>query len=151
VRVRAHVRATSHLPNQANSTPRLIQLRLLARADHSAWPCSTRRSRPRLVALPVFESSQHPRLSLPTSQLTASDLRVGPHPPTRNRTQQQSSKRASNSLPHHTALLSQADQLVTPNVALDLPCLFRPPGLCISLINTLHCLLFCLPCLHNTF
>lgn len=43
------------------------------------------------------------RLSLPTSQLTASDLRVGvgPHPPTRNRTQRQASKQAT--CCHHTA------------------------------------------------
>lgn len=92
------------------------------------------------------------RLSLPTSQLTASDLRVGvgPHPPTRNRTQQQASKQAT--CCHHTA---RAPFTTRPtryaDLALDLPCLFRPPGLSILPIDTLHCLLFCLPPLHNTF
>ena len=93
--------------------PRLsTRLRLLARASH----CS-RRSRPRLVALlPSRRRSTYSllRLSLPTSQLTASDLRVGPHPPTRNRTQQQPASGPATCCHHTTARLSQAGQLATP-------------------------------------
>lgn len=141
-RVCAHVRAT---PDEITTplTPRLAQLRLLSRAllpqRLALQQLKESSAIGRAAALEPRRSTYSLlRFSLPTSQLTASDLRVGPLPPTRNRTQQRAASEQATCCHHTTRRLSQASRLVTPTTRSTFPvysdlldCVSCPSTLCI--------------------